>query len=824
MFRDARNAFAAVLAASFVCALLLSGCAAGDDDPDIAGPLESTGLPISSSGQGALDLPTSVDNSSTQVWEVTNDWADTDTAAAREAGMAWPANSGMNWEEKYTAWVQKMRATNVHASTIKETFILSNPQGKELPLASLECAELAMTLRVMFASWYNLPFYLQARDSDGSTLYAGHFGFRTPAGRYRNTPNYRDRYNDYSHLSADDALASWPTDTKLRGRHLYGGGSDTNRFLDPDAGAGWYFDEILLNKRVGYFLTHLLPYFGSINLADDANLYHVEAPSVRAGDTLLKRWQKRGIGHVMVVKRVEPVGGGRLEANIVSGSMPRRQGIWESPSSSKMAFTNQYTGGEGENWDGDTYVDLGGGLKRFLAPIKTNGRWRQRVLPADMPNFIPWENKAERAARPGIFEELLGEPDPDVLLAELLELIELKRDHLRKYPASCSARTGREQAFEQLYKLMDEKFPSPNPEAPAGTGWTRDEVDEEYRILDDYVFAELVYNQSKTCCWNSTTSNMYEIIMDHANQEAQEDPCQPPTVFMNQDGGYGIFSDHAAQMDRADEWVAWSADESCPQAETLNDVQKTHGWTPWCEIMSEPGSDSTPAGQDPFEPNEVLEQAYELEVGTYDESSITSNDEDWFVFTPPTHATVLVSVYYDSGDADLGLEIYRGSELVETSAETEPGELTVSKQYDGTELLSVRLFSEDGGTAMYRIVVEFEGGIDLGPACSVDNNNKDDAIEIGAAGTYNELAICDNDGEDWYRIGGTVGGGSVRIEFSHTTGDLDLQLLRADGEIIDSGTSTTDNEEVESPGSVRFVRVYGYSGATAPYRLIIVDD
>ena len=42
--------------------------------------------------------------------------------------------------------------------------------------------------------------------------------------------------------------------------------------------------------------------------------------------------------------------------------------------------------------------------------------------------------------------------------------------------------------------------------------------------------------------------------------------------------------------------------------------------------------------------------------------------------------------------------------------------------------------------------------------------------------------------------------------------------------VIDSGTSTTDNEEVESPGSVRYVRVYGYSGATAPYRLVIEDD
>ena len=820
MTRDIPFGSSAVLYLGLFALLTFGACTPGEDDPDILGPLQSTGLALSSSGTGSSGLAVSVDGSRSQVWSVERSWSDTDGAA----GMAWPADSGLSWEEKYNQWVQKMASTPIHGSTTRNTFVLTSPFGKELPIAYLECAELAMTLRVLFASWYQLPFYLSAVDSNGQRLYAGHFGFRTAAGRYRNTPEFRVRYDDFSGLTLSDALASWPEDAKLRDRNLYGGGSDINAFLGDEAGAGYYFDEVLLNKRVGHFLAILLPYFGSINLADDANSYHVEAEGVRAGDILLKRWQKRGIGHVMVVKQVDPAGAGKLQATIVSGSMPRRQGVWESPAASKIAFTNPYTGGEGENRDGDSYVKLGGGLKRFLAPQKHNGKWRQRVLPADMGEFIQWSDQETRAARPARFEELLGEPDPETLRDELLDAIEAKREHLRKYPASCSARSGREQAFELLYTLMETKFPSPTETAPLGMGWTRDQVDEEFRILDDYVFAELVYNESKTCCWNSSTSDMYEIIMDYANQQAQESPCTSPPVFMNTNGGYYAFSSHATELDRGGEWVSWSADESCPQGDTLNDVEQTHGWTPWCEIMAQPGSGNSVPGEDPFEPNDSREQAFEIEAGTYEDTAISAGDEDWFTFTPPTDAMVRVTITFDGTAGNLDLAMFRGDEEVDTATGATDDEETVDSRYDGIEPLYVRVYGVDGAQAGYRLQVEFEGGIEMGPPCNSNNNTMEDAIRVGNPGTFNELSICADDPVDWYRVSATVGAGTIRIEFSHTEGDLDMELYRSNGETIVASNSTSDDEELESPGSVRFLKVYGYSGATAAYRLVVDDE
>ena len=53
---------------------------------------------------------------------------------------------------------------------------------------------------------------------------------------------------------------------------------------------------------------------------------------------------------------------------------------------------------------------------------------------------------------------LLGEVSPEQKRDALLVLIEDNRNHLRLYPASCSARERREEAFKDLYELMQGEF------------------------------------------------------------------------------------------------------------------------------------------------------------------------------------------------------------------------------------------------------------------------------------------------------------------------------------------------------------------------------
>lgn len=514
----------------------------------------------------------------TQVWTARNKWQDTETPAAKKAGIAWPANSGLDWEEKYARWIESMPRTAGH-DTYFETFTLTTPWGKTVPGPKLECAELAMFLRITFAAWYELPFYLTALDSQSKRIYFGHFGARTLTSRYASTPLYAQLYKDYSSWTAAQLQANgWPRDEKLRTRGL-GDGDDSMPFIAEGAVAGTYFDEVHLNKRVGHFLRLVLAYFGSMHLAGSRNTYNVTPESVREGDVLVERWQRNGIGHTLVVKDVRDLSNGVLEADLVSGSMPRRQPKWESAIASKSYFTMEAMGGEGSNSSAEEYVKLGGGLKRFRVTKNINGYWTNTWMAADEASWINDTDYDRLKVRPTRFQTLLGQVDPQEMRTAQLGVIDDARQHLRQYPASCSARTKREDAFDKLYEIA------------GPLGMSRTQIDEQYRLLEDYVLMKLEYEKSKTCCWNSTTSAMYQIALDY-NHSLQESQCAEPVVLKCQGGGYQIFANYAAQTGRAHLWKSWSEDETCPQRNVTDDTTLAESEIGWCQVVSAGGGSS----------------------------------------------------------------------------------------------------------------------------------------------------------------------------------------------------------------------------------------
>ena len=542
----------------------------GDRYP-LAPEMLPTGAP-----EGPAGLSTAVDDSDTAVWEVSESWEDTNTAAARAAGIAWGANSGLSWDEKYGRWVEGMTRTDSHDMPY-DTYTLSTPWGKTLPAPNLECAETSIFLRATFAAWHRLPFYMVAIDAEGP-IYFGHFGALRRDSRYLNM-SFRTRYTDHRQAFANrppaEVVANWPHDARLGARRLGALGDDLNGFLAEDAGAGAYFDEIFLNKRVGYFLTVLLSYYGSVHLASSSNTFDIIPLAVRGGDSLLERWQREGIGHTLIVKHVEVIDAEHREVDLVSGSMPRRQGKWEASATSRGYFTNQYCGGRAMSRDDVTYAELGGGLKRWRIPKQRNGRWHLDIPAADRDVHINSGDYEALGARPERFGEVLRELPPLERRDALLERVGDARLHLERYPASCSARINREAAFSELYALMEREF-----------GWDQARTDETYRVFADYVFAELVYEQSKTCCWNSSTQAMSGAIVAFARQEAEAGgggQCVSPPVFRATGGGYARFAAYAAENGVA--WAPWNDDEPCPQRDTREDVEAEHQWTPACEFM-----------------------------------------------------------------------------------------------------------------------------------------------------------------------------------------------------------------------------------------------
>jgi hypothetical protein len=575
--------------------VIASGCGDAtpelDEDEVIAGIAGEDGKPSlelsgwegeggkEDSAAGRQGLPTSVEGTSTQVWEVRNQWGDRETEAARAAGIAWPANSGLSWEQKYRRWISSFKRVE-RAGSYGETFEMMTPWGHTVPAPSLECAEVSMFLRITFASWYNLPFYMEAVDGNRQRVYFGHFGVRTAEGRYGRTAEYKALYRDHSALA--DAIRrgerEWPSDAQLASRKIPGSYDDKQPAIGPDAHAGAYFDRVFLNKRVGYYLMLHLTYFGSVSMADPANTYNVRPEAVSAGDSLVERWQRTGIGHVHVVMRSRELGtrevaGEQLvqrEVELASGSMPRRQPVWETPASSKRSLTAARTGGEG-------YVDFGGGLKRWRTAIRVNGRWANAVLAEDRDSFMTAVNKRALEQRPATFERILAELSLDQKVGALVEAIEGRRNHLRQYPASCSARIKREELFDDLYALLEDQ------------GWDREAIDAEHRLREDYVLAELDYAKSKTCCWNSTNAQMYALIMEadaaHQREAGEAMECREALVFKNRrdaGDGYEVFRRYAESVGRGAEWRAWRADEGCPQSNIPEATEVQHRWTPLC--------------------------------------------------------------------------------------------------------------------------------------------------------------------------------------------------------------------------------------------------
>jgi len=572
---------------------------------------------------GQRGLPTSVDSQSTAVWEVRNAWEDTNTAAARAAGMAWGENSGLNWDEKYHAWVSSMPKVATTGGFARETFLMKTPWGTELPAPALECAEVAIFLRIAFASWYNLPFFMEARDNQGR-IYFGHFGMRRAEGKYGTMPDFKTRYRDYSdQAAAVRSGGAWPTDSELAAKKIPGSFDDAQPMIGPNAHAGAYFDKVFLNKRVGHFLTLTLAWFGSVNLADPSNTFNIKADAVQGGDVLVDRWQRTGIGHVMVVMRRNDAGEReingvvypQLEAELASGSMPRRQPVWDSPGASKRYFVSESTGGT-------DYVANNGGIKRWRTAKNVNGAWTN-VVPAH--HTRAWINSTDRAAiaeRPALFEKILVELSAAQKRDVLLEVIEARRQHLQQYPASCSARINREKAFDSLYDLMRGEF-----------NMSREAVDRQYRIMDDYVFAELDYASSKTCCWNRSTAAMYGIAMD-LNIKAQESQCTAPVVFMNRNDsgdGYDLFKRHAESLGRGAEWRQWTADESCPQANVPEDTIVVADIADFCSL---------PGGTTPTPVNPGQTDLIELNFGS---GAIPDNNTSGLVLRSSTSEEGVIS-------------------------------------------------------------------------------------------------------------------------------------------------------------------------------------
>lgn len=109
---------------------------------------------------------------------------------------------------------------------------------------------------------------------------------------------------------------------------------------------------------------------------------------------------------------------------------------------------------------------------------------------------------------------------------------------------------------------------------------------------------------------------------------------------------------------------------------------------------------------------------------------------------------------------------------------------------------------------------------DRPPVCDEDessepNNTPAEAATL-ALGDLVIGGICDGE-PDYFSIS-TDAQWRIDLLFDHATGDLDVEALDQNGERIGLSESATDDERIEGTGPA-LLRVYGWEGAQAPYRL-----
>lgn len=130
-------------------------------------------------------------------------------------------------------------------------------------------------------------------------------------------------------------------------------------------------------------------------------------------------------------------------------------------------------------------------------------------------------------------------------------------------------------------------------------------------------------------------------------------------------------------------------------------------------------------------------------------------------------------------------------------------------------------FDNHGSSDIYSIRV-YSGGT---PSPDDDDSYEDnDKFEDAKSITTGNYSILECNDEDWFKIYSNTGTLDITINFSHSNGDLNLELYNSSNSRIEYSNGTSDTEEISysvNSTGYYFVKVFGYDGAINNYSLSI---
>ena len=265
-------------------------------------------------------------------------------------------------------------------------------------------------------------------------------------------------------------------------------------------------------------------------------------------------------------------------------------------------------------------------------------------------------------------------------------------------------------------------------------------------------------------------------------------------------------------------------------AENGYDLELTHG----------EGGSSACANDDAFEQNDDWQTASPLALPAVGDTAshpnliICAGDDDWYAVDVPAGGELTARILFTDAQGDLDLKLYRdptGSSVDSSTSVGDSEQVADATAVDRTYYIYVYGYGDAGN--VYSLELE-HAQTGVNPCSPDDGHEENDAafnatpIRLppeGEAEVRPDLILCPGD-EDWFAVEVPAGEAlEARIKFDHDQGDLELELLDAQLDLVDSSSGAGDGEivRIEQVGAdaVFYVRIYGSGGAGADYQLEI---
>jgi len=238
---------------------------------------------------------------------------------------------------------------------------------------------------------------------------------------------------------------------------------------------------------------------------------------------------------------------------------------------------------------------------------------------------------------------------------------------------------------------------------------------------------------------------------------------------------------------------------------------------------------------DIFEPNDTFVDAFDLVGGPQSHSSLSvhePNNDDWYKWTASNSATLSATIYFSHQMGDLDLYVYNSAgQMLDSSTTTTDNEFCHIQAAQG-QTYYVRVHGYLGATND-DYTLALSGDFPIPHDRFEPNDTFAGARFLGSSDQrHDDLTIHPIPGgefvsnPDYYRwrapLSGTL---TVDTLFLNALGDLNLELLDSNGNVLDESVTHTDNERVSArvtAGQYYVIHVYGWVGWTSPdYDLVI---